>query len=64
LRAGLRRKLGPDGDVEAAYLEWYNRQMEEHDKTLRRVLQRINEAEARHARTTGNPDPQARLDNP
>ncbi len=50
LRAGLRRKVGPEGDVEAAYREWYDRQMAEHDKTLRHTLQRINEAEARHAR--------------
>ena len=34
LLAGLRRKIGPDGDLEAAYREWYQRQMEERDKAI------------------------------
>jgi hypothetical protein len=49
LMAGLRRKVGPGGDVEAAYQEWYARQMAQHEMTLRRMLERLNEAEARHA---------------
>ncbi|MDP6356915.1 MAG: hypothetical protein QF473_17520 [Planctomycetota bacterium] len=32
LRAGLRRKVGPDGDVEAAFREWYQREMEQRDR--------------------------------
>lgn len=50
LLAGLRRKVGPGGDVKAAYREWYARRMDEHEATIRRMLQRLNEAEARHAR--------------
>jgi hypothetical protein len=37
LMAGLRRKVGPDGDVEAAYREWYARQVEEHDAMMRQM---------------------------
>jgi hypothetical protein len=40
--AGLRREVGPDGDVETAYRQWYARQMEEHDRKLARMLQRLN----------------------
>jgi hypothetical protein len=29
VRAGLRAKIGPDGDLEAAYRSWYARQMED-----------------------------------
>lgn len=31
LKAGLRAKIGPTGDIEAAYRDWYARHMEEHD---------------------------------
>ncbi len=50
LLAGLRRKVEPGGDVQAAYREWLSRQMAEHERTIRRMLTRLNEAEARHAR--------------
>jgi hypothetical protein len=34
LLAGLRREIGPDGDLRAAYRKWYAEQMEEHDRTM------------------------------
>jgi hypothetical protein len=34
LLAGLRREIGPHGDLQAAYREWYARQMEEHDRMI------------------------------
>lgn len=34
LLAGLRRKVGPDGDLEAAYRRWYQRRMQEHDRAM------------------------------
>ena len=43
LLAGLRRDVGPDGDVHKAYCQWYARQMEEHDQTVVRMLQRMND---------------------
>ena len=32
LLSGLRARIGPDGDLVAAYREWYSRHMEEHDR--------------------------------
>ncbi len=32
LKAGLRAKIGPTGDLKEAYREWYRRHMEEHDR--------------------------------
>jgi hypothetical protein len=32
--AGLRREIGPDGDLRAAYRRWYAEQMEEHDRMI------------------------------
>jgi hypothetical protein len=44
LLAALRREVGPDGDVMAAYRRWYWQQMEEHDQAMFRMLQRLDEA--------------------
>jgi hypothetical protein len=38
LLAGLRREIGPDGDLKAAYRRWYAEQMEEHDKTILHMI--------------------------
>ena len=32
LRAGLRSRIGPQGDLQAAYRHWYARTMEEHER--------------------------------
>ena len=50
LFAGLRREVGPDGDVYAAYRRWYAEQMEEHDRTMRRMVENL-------ARRLGEPCP-------
>jgi hypothetical protein len=50
LIAGLRRRVGDSGDVRAAYRDWYARQCGEHETTIRNMLERLNQAEARHAR--------------
>jgi hypothetical protein len=42
LRGGLRREVGPAGDVVEAYREWYRERMEEHDQTVRRMLERMD----------------------
>jgi hypothetical protein len=42
LLAGLRREIGPDGDLEAAYRRWYTTQMEEHDRTMQRMLEELS----------------------
>jgi hypothetical protein len=32
--AGLKAKVGPNGDWQAAYREWYSRQREDHERAL------------------------------
>lgn len=39
--AGLRQKVGPAGDVQLAYRQWYDRQMEHHDREMLDILQRF-----------------------
>ena len=50
--AGLRREVGPSGDLRTAYRRWYADQMREHDDLLLRTCQRLQAAEAAsdHAR--------------
>jgi hypothetical protein len=43
LLAGLRRKIGPDGDLEEAYRQWYARHMQEHDQMLLQLKQRLHD---------------------
>jgi hypothetical protein len=42
LLAGLRRQVGPGGDVGAAYRAWYAEQMEEHDRTMLHLLEEFD----------------------
>jgi hypothetical protein len=42
LLAGLRRQVGPDGDLRAAYREWYAEQMREHDRTMLHLLEEFD----------------------
>ncbi|HUT11137.1 MAG TPA: hypothetical protein VMY42_11615 [Thermoguttaceae bacterium] len=39
LLAGLRREIGPGGDLKAAYRKWYAGWQEEHDRMIRRMAQ-------------------------
>jgi hypothetical protein len=47
--AGLTREVGPDGDVRAAYRKWYAAQMDEHDRTVERMLWRMQQGPSPHA---------------
>lgn len=38
LLAGLRHKIGPDGDLMAAYRAWYRHEMDERDRERYRWL--------------------------
>ena len=49
LLAGLRREIGPDGDLKAAYRKWYAEQMDEHDRVVRRMVERFNGCEGSDA---------------
>lgn len=46
VKAGLRHRIGPDGDLAQAYREWYARKMEQHDEEQISMLKRLAEREA------------------
>ncbi len=39
LLAGLRREIGPDGDLRAAYRRWYSEEMEQHDRMIVHLME-------------------------
>jgi len=49
LLAGLRHKIGPDGDLKAAYREWFERYSDEHDRTMAHMLSELSRREKSHA---------------
>lgn len=50
LLSALRHKVGPDGDLKAAYRAWYSRRMEEHDRMMDHMLSELHRREAENAR--------------
>jgi hypothetical protein len=42
LLAGLRRKIGPEGDLREAYRQWYAERMAEHDQVMARMVGEFN----------------------
>jgi hypothetical protein len=44
LLAGLRREIGPEGDLKAAYRRWYEEQMREHDRVVALTYKRLHAA--------------------
>lgn len=48
LLAGLRREVGPDGDVMAAYCQWYQEQLAEHDQAVRQMFENFYQRGVRH----------------
>ena len=49
LLAGLRREIGPDGDLKAAYRKWYAEQMEEHDRMMLHMMEEFERRGGSHA---------------
>jgi len=47
--AGLRREIGPDGDLKAAYRKWYAEQMEEHDRMMLHIMEEFERRGGGHA---------------
>jgi len=47
--AALRREIGPDGDLRAAYRRWYAEQMEEHDRMILHLAEELNRRGGGHA---------------
>ncbi len=50
LLAGLRREIGPEGDLKAAYRQWYAEQMEEHDRMILHMAEEFERRGGGHAR--------------
>jgi hypothetical protein len=46
LMAGLRSRVGPDGDVQKAYVEWVNRRMEDRDRAQVQFLENLSRRES------------------
>jgi hypothetical protein len=46
LLAGLRRKIGPDGDLEAAYRKWQDGYWTEHDRMIRHMMEELSRRSA------------------
>lgn len=39
LKSGLRRRIGPHGDLRTAYAAWYTAQMAEHDAMMLHMME-------------------------
>jgi hypothetical protein len=50
LRAGLQRDAGPGGDIRPLYRQWYEREMEDHDRMIEHMLTELSRREQQHAR--------------
>ena len=53
LFAGLRARIGPAGDIHAAYRDWYARKMEDHERTQIRFLEQLSRREAASGNKSG-----------
>jgi hypothetical protein len=56
VRAGLRAKIGPEGDLEQAYREWYARRAEENRQDLYAFAERLDRLEAQRINSSA-PEP-------
>jgi hypothetical protein len=48
LMAGLRSRIGPEGDLQAAYREWYVRHIEDRERAQIEFLENLSRREAAH----------------
>jgi hypothetical protein len=46
LVAGLRSHIGPDGDFQAAYRDWYARSMDDHEQAQIQFLKNLSRRES------------------
>ena len=50
LLAGLRARIGPHGDLKAAYRDWQDRHLEDQDRGLIALLENLSRREAQDGR--------------
>ncbi len=48
--AGLRDRVGPNGDPQAAFLEWLDRRTAEHDRAIVQMITNLRRRERADAR--------------
>jgi glutathione S-transferase len=48
--AGLRRRIGPDGDLKAAYREWLAEHMKDHDAAMMHMVEEFNRRTGGHVK--------------
>ena len=46
LLAGLRDRIGPEGDLQAAYRQWYARYQQDHERATIQFLENLSRREA------------------
>ncbi len=49
LLAGIRLRIGPDADLRDGVRDWYRSEMEQHDRKLIHLLQRLGRREGNQA---------------
>lgn len=49
LLAGLRLRIGPDGDIKQAYQAWLKAYYDDHDQVLVRLAAGLNRSKGTHA---------------
>jgi hypothetical protein len=52
VRAGLRAKFGPEGDLEQAYRDWYARRMDQHERELYARAENIDRLQAQRVNSS------------
>jgi hypothetical protein len=50
LRAGLRARIGPGGDLKAAYREWFGRHLADRDRMQIALAENLSRREAQDGR--------------
>lgn len=50
LLAGLQQRVGPTGDVRAAYLDWQRHQMDQKDRNIVRMAERFHRSAQKDGR--------------
>lgn len=56
LLAGLRLKIGPDGDLQQAYRDSYKRHMEEHDRTIWNMIEGFHSRSCTNGGSASSPN--------
>jgi hypothetical protein len=48
LLAGMQKRIGPEGDLQSTYRDWYARRMEDRERNQIQFLENLSRRESRH----------------